>query len=47
MNNYTVAGKTGTAQKVENGVYVHGKYFVVHRIFPGGQSGAVHFHRAG
>jgi cell division protein FtsI/penicillin-binding protein 2 len=27
MEHYTVAGKTGTAQKVENGVYVHGKYF--------------------
>jgi cell division protein FtsI/penicillin-binding protein 2 len=26
MTNYVVAGKTGTAQKVENGVYVHGKY---------------------
>ena len=26
MKDYTVAGKTGTAQKVENGVYVHGKY---------------------
>jgi cell division protein FtsI/penicillin-binding protein 2 len=26
MTNYTVAGKTGTGQKVENGVYVHGKY---------------------
>jgi len=26
MKNYTVAGKTGTAQKVENGVYVHDKY---------------------
>jgi cell division protein FtsI/penicillin-binding protein 2 len=27
LQNYTVAGKTGTAQKVENGRYVHGKYF--------------------
>jgi cell division protein FtsI/penicillin-binding protein 2 len=26
MEHYTVAGKTGTAQKVEGGVYVHGKY---------------------
>jgi cell division protein FtsI/penicillin-binding protein 2 len=26
MKNYTVAGKTGTAQKVENGAYVHDKY---------------------
>jgi len=26
MKNYVVAGKTGTAQKVENGVYVSGKY---------------------
>lgn len=26
MEHYTVAGKTGTAQKVENGVYVSGKY---------------------
>jgi cell division protein FtsI/penicillin-binding protein 2 len=26
LENYTVAGKTGTAQKVENGAYVHGKY---------------------
>lgn len=26
MTNYTVAGKTGTAQKVENGQYAHGKY---------------------
>jgi len=26
MDRYTVAGKTGTAQKVENGTYVHGKY---------------------
>lgn len=26
MKNYTVAGKTGTAQKVEDGAYVHGKY---------------------
>ncbi|HZT22697.1 MAG TPA: penicillin-binding protein 2 [Verrucomicrobiae bacterium] len=26
MKDYTVAGKTGTAQKVENGAYVHGKY---------------------
>jgi cell division protein FtsI/penicillin-binding protein 2 len=26
MKDYTVAGKTGTAQKVENGTYVHGKY---------------------
>ncbi|HEY3761171.1 MAG TPA: penicillin-binding transpeptidase domain-containing protein [Verrucomicrobiae bacterium] len=27
MKEYVVAGKTGTAQKVENGAYVHGKYF--------------------
>ncbi len=26
MKDYVVAGKTGTAQKVENGVYVSGKY---------------------
>jgi cell division protein FtsI/penicillin-binding protein 2 len=26
MKNYVVAGKTGTAQKAENGVYVSGKY---------------------
>jgi cell division protein FtsI/penicillin-binding protein 2 len=26
LTNYTVAGKTGTAQKVENGTYVSGKY---------------------
>jgi cell division protein FtsI/penicillin-binding protein 2 len=26
LENYTVAGKTGTAQKVEGGEYVHGKY---------------------
>lgn len=26
MKNYVVAGKTGTAQKAENGQYVHGKY---------------------
>lgn len=26
LNHYTAAGKTGTAQKVENGTYVHGKY---------------------
>jgi cell division protein FtsI/penicillin-binding protein 2 len=26
MERYTVAGKTGTAQKVEGGQYVHGKY---------------------
>ncbi|HWD93850.1 MAG TPA: penicillin-binding protein 2 [Verrucomicrobiae bacterium] len=26
MEHYTVAGKTGTAQKVEGGGYVHGKY---------------------
>lgn len=26
MKNYVVAGKTGTAQKAENGAYVHGKY---------------------
>lgn len=26
MEHYTVAGKTGTAQKVEDGRYVHGKY---------------------
>lgn len=26
LKNYTVAGKTGTAQKVENGAYVRGKY---------------------
>jgi cell division protein FtsI/penicillin-binding protein 2 len=26
LDRYTVAGKTGTAQKVENGTYVHGKY---------------------
>ncbi len=26
LKNYTVAGKTGTAQKVEDGAYVHGKY---------------------
>ena len=26
MEHYTVAGKTGTAQKVENGQYAHGKY---------------------
>lgn len=26
MDHYTVAGKTGTAQKVEHGEYVHGKY---------------------
>lgn len=27
LENYHVAGKTGTAQKVENGAYVRGKYF--------------------
>ena len=27
LEHYTVAGKTGTAQKAENGVYVSGKYF--------------------
>lgn len=27
LDHYVVAGKTGTAQKVENGVYVRGKYF--------------------
>ena len=27
MEHYTVAGKTGTAQKAEHGVYVPGKYF--------------------
>jgi cell division protein FtsI (penicillin-binding protein 3) len=27
MENYTVAGKTGTAQKVENGTYAHDKFF--------------------
>jgi cell division protein FtsI/penicillin-binding protein 2 len=26
LEHYTAAGKTGTAQKVEGGVYVHGKY---------------------
>jgi cell division protein FtsI/penicillin-binding protein 2 len=26
MNDYTVAGKTGTAQIAENGTYVRGKY---------------------
>ena len=26
LKNYVVAGKTGTAQKVENGTYAHGKY---------------------
>ena len=26
LEHYTVAGKTGTAQKIENGVYVNGKY---------------------
>jgi cell division protein FtsI/penicillin-binding protein 2 len=27
LEHYEVAGKTGTAQKVENGAYAHGKYF--------------------
>ncbi|HZL43647.1 MAG TPA: penicillin-binding protein 2, partial [Verrucomicrobiae bacterium] len=27
LDHYTVAGKTGTAQKVEGGTYAHGKYF--------------------
>ena len=27
LEHYTVAGKTGTANKVENGTYVKGKYF--------------------
>jgi len=27
LEHYTVAGKTGTAQKVEHGVYVHDKFF--------------------
>jgi cell division protein FtsI/penicillin-binding protein 2 len=27
LEHYTVAGKTGTAQKAEHGVYVAGKYF--------------------
>jgi cell division protein FtsI/penicillin-binding protein 2 len=27
LDHYTVAGKTGTAQKIENGVYVHDKFF--------------------
>jgi len=27
LEHYTVAGKTGTAQKAEHGVYVPGKYF--------------------
>ena len=36
MKDYTVAGKTGTAQKVENGAYAEHKfYLLVHRIFPG------------
>jgi cell division protein FtsI/penicillin-binding protein 2 len=26
LDNYSVAGKTGTAQKIENGTYVRGKY---------------------
>src|SRR3954466_3240420 len=26
LEHYTVAGKTGTAQKVENGAYVHDKF---------------------
>ena len=48
MKDYTVAGKTGTAQKVENGAYAEHKYYrLVHRIFPGGQSAALHFRRDG
>jgi len=27
IEHYTVAGKTGTAQKVEHGVYVHDRFF--------------------
>src|SRR5690606_1788589 len=27
LEHYTVAGKTGTAQKAENGVYARGKFF--------------------
>src|SRR6185503_20622620 len=27
LDHYTVAGKTGTAQKAERGVYVQGKFF--------------------
>ncbi len=37
MKEYVVAGKTGTAQKAENGVYVSRQvHLVVHRLFPGG-----------
>ena len=47
--NYTVAGKTGTAQKAERRRRLRAGqiYFVLHRLFPGGQSGVVHFHGAG
>jgi cell division protein FtsI/penicillin-binding protein 2 len=29
LEHYTVAGKTGTAQKVVNGTYVRGKYLLL------------------
>ena len=44
MTNYTVAGKTGTAQKrSENGYTPSIILLVIHWIFPGGQSAALHF----
>jgi hypothetical protein len=41
LDHYTVAGKTGTAQKVENGKYVENSS-PPSSVFPGGQPGTVH-----
>ena len=47
LEHYTVAGKTGTAQKVEHGALCLQVFLLVHRLFPCGQPGDLHFRHDG
>ena len=46
LEHYTVAGKTGTAQKPVPGWLLRRICGIVHWVFPGGRSGSMHFDHA-